>query len=110
MSDSFKPALPHPIKYTTSDNTFEDSDKYPKSMSWFVPVASITPLAEHLMKLADTKTKTAKVWDYENKKEIEVEGVWINAKGKEGQDGDFGNLYPKLIESPKIPEVDEIPF
>ena len=56
MSDSFKPALPHPIKYSTSDNTFEDADKYPKSMSWFVPVASITPLAEHCMKLADKKT------------------------------------------------------
>ena len=47
-----------------------------------------------------------------------LEGVWINAKGKEGKEGDFGNLYPKLIEnpnkewesSPKIPEVDEIPF
>jgi len=60
------------------------------------------------MKLADTKTKTAKVWDYENKKEVEVEGVWINAKGKEGQDGDFGNLYPKFIEGAN--SSDEIPF
>ena len=108
MSDSFKPALPHPIKYSTSDNTFEDADKYPKSMSWFVPVASITPLAEHCMKLADKKTYTAKVWDYENKKEIEVEGVWINAKGKEGLEGDVGNLYPKLIEGAN--SSDEIPF
>ena len=30
------------------------------------------------------KVKTNKVWDFSKKEEVEVDVVWINAKGKDG--------------------------
>ena len=50
------------------------------------------------MKLVDTKTTKGKVWDFSKNDEVEVEGVYINAKGKEGKYGDFGNI--NLISTP----------
>ena len=107
MPESFKPAMPYPIKYSTSENEYEDQAKYPKTLSLFIPVESVSGFCDHLMKLVDTKTKTGKVWDFSKNDEVEVEGVYINAKGKEGKYGDFGNINLRFIE-PK--EVDEIPF
>ena len=50
-----------------------------------------------------SKLKKGKVWDFENKEEIEVDGVYLNAKGKNGEYGDFGNINPKKIST-------ELPF
>ena len=123
MPESFKAATPYPIKYSTSENEYEDQEKYPKTLSLFIPVESVSGFCDHLMKLVDTKQKKGKVWDFSKNEEVEVDGIYINAKGKEGKYGDFGNINLRLIEnseakitndewesSPKIPEVDEIPF
>ena len=53
-----------------------------------------------------TQLKKGKVWDYTKKEEVEVEGIYLNAKGKEGKYGDFGNINPKLIEL----STDDMPF
>jgi hypothetical protein len=106
MADQFKPALPYPVKFSTSENEYQDSDKFPKAMSLFIPLESIQPLFDHCIKLGDTKAKTGKVWDYTKKEEVEVKGIYLNAKGKEGKYGDFGNINPQLIEL----STDDMPF
>tara|TARA_Y100001963_G_scaffold154174_1_gene242396 strand:+ start:547 stop:918 length:372 start_codon:yes stop_codon:yes gene_type:complete len=115
----FDAALPHPIKWTVQENQFDDDGKYPKQMSLAVPVASIPALCDYLMSLGDTaeKIKTGKVWDYSNNQEIEVEVVWINGKGKDGQYGDFGTINPQktesqrqALETSKALASEEIPF
>lgn len=106
MADQFKPALPYPVKFSTSENEYDDADKFPKAMSLFIPLESIQPFFDHCIKLGDTKAKTGKVWDYTKKEEVEVQGIYLNAKGKEGKYGDFGNINPKLIEL----STDDMPF
>lgn len=97
----FDAALPHPVKWTVQENQFDDDGKYPKQMSLAVPVKSIPALCDYLMSLGDTaeKIKTGKVWDYSNNQEIEVDVVWINGKGKDGQYGDFGTINPQKTEA-----------
>ena len=107
MPDSFKAALPYPITFSTSENDYEDQDKYPQKMSLFIPSESVSAFCEEVMKMVDTKQKKGKVWDYSKKEEVEVDGIYINAKAKEGRYGIFGNINLNFIE-PK--EVDEIPF
>ena len=107
MPDSFKAAMPYPIKFSTSENEYEDQDKYPQKMSLFIPSESLTAFCEEIVKMQDTKLKKGKVWDYSKKEEVEVDGIYINAKAKEGKYGLFGNINLNFIE-PK--EVDEIPF
>ena len=107
MSDSFKPAMPYPIKYSTSENEYEDQDRFPQKFSMFIPCESVSAFCEEVMKMVDTKQKKGKVWDYSKKEEVEVDGIYINAKAKEGKYGLFGNINLNFIE-PK--EVDEIPF
>ena len=103
--NKYEPALKHPIKWSVGENNFDDSDQNPKSLSLFIPVESIQDLTNHLMNLMDdsSKLKKGKVWDFENKEEIEVDGVYLNAKGKNGEYGDFGNINPKKIST-------ELPF
>ena len=98
MSD-FQAALPKVIKWDVKDNPFDDKEKYPKSLSLFIPLQSIAAIAQHLNSLAadESKHKNAKVWDYSNNQEIEVEGVYLNAKGKTGEYGDFGNINPASL-------------
>lgn len=95
----FTPALPAVIKWSVGDNRFDESGEYPQSLSLFIPAESIAALADYLSALAtdNAKLKTAKVWDYDAKEEKEVQGVYLNAKGKQGKDGGaFGNLNPPL--------------
>ena len=107
MPESFKPALPYPIKFSTSENDYEDQEKYPQKFSMFIPSESVSAFCEEVMKMVDTKQKKGKVWDYSKKEEVEVDGIYINAKAKEGKYGIFGNINLNFIE-PK--EVDQIPF
>ena len=107
MPESFKPAMPYPIKYSTSENDYEDQDRFPQKFSMFIPCESVPAFCEEVMKMVDTKQKKGKVWDYSKKEEVEVDGIYINAKAKEGKYGLFGNINLNFIE-PK--EVDEIPF
>jgi len=107
MPDSFKAALPYPIKFSTSENDYEDQDKYPQKMSLFIPCESVSAFCEEVMKMVDTKQKKGKVWDYSKKEEVEVDGIYINAKAKEGKYGLFGNINLNFI---KPTASDDIPF
>ena len=101
----FNPALKHPIKWQVSENRFDEAGKNPRQLSLAIPIESIPGLCNYLMSLeGDTsKHKEGKVWDFENNEEVEVDVVYINAKGKSGQYGDFGNINPN---QPK----EELPF
>jgi hypothetical protein len=51
----------------------------------------------------ESKVRQGKVWNFDKNEEEEVDVVYINAKGKEGQYGDFGNINPQKIDT-------EVPF
>ena len=69
--NEFVPAFPFPIKWSTGENTFEDSERNPKTMGLAIPVESIPAVISHLMALeADTsKHKQGKVWSKETGEE-----------------------------------------
>lgn len=104
MAD-FKPALSLPIKWSVGENQFNDDGKFPKSLSLSIPIEIIPALCSHLMALeADSsKHKEGKSWDFKEKKEVNVDVVYLNGKGMEGEYGDFGNINPVKIEQ-------EMPF
>jgi hypothetical protein len=62
------------------------------------------------------KISTGKVWDHDKKAEVEVDVVWINGKGKDGQYGSFGNINPQKTEAQRQAQdgrrssSEEIPF
>ncbi len=104
FQSSFNAALPRVIKWSVGENRFAQDDldeqgqpKFPRSLSLFIPTESITALANHLMDLADRQQVPGKIWDYTNNEEIEVHGVYLNAKGKQGEYGDFGSLNPVAL-------------
>ena len=76
-------------------------------MSLFIPSESVSAFCEEVMKMVDTKQKKGKVWDYSKKEEVEVDGIYINAKAKEGKYGLFGNINLNFIEPTA---GDDIPF
>ena len=106
----FNPALRNPIKWTVSENNYDENGKNPRQLSLAIPIDSIPDFINYLMALeADTsKHKPGKVWDFSNNEEKEVDVVWINAKGKAGQYGDLGNINPQRIEPSGSSE--ELPF
>ena len=65
MAD-FNPALSLPVTWQVKENTFDDKDKNPKTLSLFVPVEVAQDFAQHLFNLADNaeKHRSGKVWDY----------------------------------------------
>ena len=69
-------------------------------MSLFITKQSILELASYLQKLAGEtdRVKPGKVWDFANKKEVEVSGFYLNGKGQTGQYGDFGSINLQQIE------------
>tara|TARA_R100000781_G_scaffold29868_1_gene21920 strand:+ start:734 stop:1063 length:330 start_codon:yes stop_codon:yes gene_type:complete len=101
FKSDFVPAFKYPIKWSVGDNTFDDSDKNPKTIGLAIPVESIPDFINFLMALeSDTsKHKQGKVWSKENGEEKKPV-VYINGKGKESNDGYgcFGNINPRKIE------------
>ena len=115
----FDAALPHPIKWTVGENSYDEDGKFPQQLALAIPVESIPAFCDYLMSLGDTrdKIKTGKVWDFKNNEEVQVDVVWLNAKGKEGQYGSFGNINPQkteaqreALEAQKLSSSQEIPF
>ena len=110
MAD-FNPALPIQLKWSVNENKFDDNGKNPLALSIFIPAESAFALAQLIMDSAEdsAKTKTAKVWDYTKNEEVEVQGFYINGKGKPGRDGDgssFGNINPVAKANPvKVEEI-----
>ena len=100
MAD-FVPALTDQIKWSVGENRFDTEGKQPKQLSLFVTKRSILELASYLQKLAGEtdRIKPGKVWDFANKKEVEVEGFYLNGKGQTGQYGDFGSINLQQIQS-----------
>ena len=116
----FQPALPYPIKWSTGENSYDEEGKFPQQLALAIPVESIPAFCDYLMSLGDTneKIKTGKVWDFSKKEEVEVDVVWINGKGKDGQYGSFGSINPQKTEAQRqaqdvrnFPQTsEEIPF
>ena len=115
----FDPALPYPIKWSVGENSYDEDGKFPSQLALAIPIESIPAFCDYLMSLGDNrdKVKTNKVWDFSKKEEVEVDVVWINAKGKDGNYGAFGNINPQKTESQrqalderKISASEEIPF
>lgn len=96
MASDFKAALPIPVKWSTGDNKYDQTGKAPRSISLFIPLESAAAFAQYILNSAqDTdRHKTGKVWDYEAKSEVQVEGFYINGKGREGTGGEFGTINP----------------
>ena len=97
----FNPALPKQGTWSVGENRFDTEGKQPKQLSLFVTKQSILELASYLQKLAgeSDRVKPGKVWDFANKKEVEVEGFYLNGKGQTGQYGDFGSINLQQIQS-----------
>ena len=98
MAD-FNPALPIQLKWSVNENKFDDNGKNPLALSLFIPAESAFALAQLIMDSAEdsAKTKTAKVWDYTKNEEVDVQGFYINGKGRPGRDGDrtsYGSINP----------------
>lgn len=95
----FNPALPRPLKWSTGNNKYDQSGKQPRSLSLFIPRESAVAFANYILSTADDneKQRTGKIWDYERKAEVEVEGFYINGKGREGNDGDYGTINPTAV-------------
>ena len=98
FKSKFVPAFPYSIKWSTGDNTFDDADKFPKTIGLAIPVESIPGLIDLLMALeADTsKHKQGKVWSKENGEEKKPV-VYLNGKGMNSNDGYgcYGNISPR---------------
>ena len=101
----FKAALPAQIKWAVKENQFDEDGTNPKALSLFVPLQSIEALAAHLRAMAtdSEKVKTGSVWDYSNKKAYEVQGIYLSAKGKDGEYGSFGNINPVSLAAASAP-------
>ena len=108
FKSKFVPAFPYSIKWSTGDNTFDDADKFPKTIGLAVPVKSIPGLIDLLMALeADTsKHKNKGVWDIAAQEEVKEDVVYINGKGRDSNDGygSFGNITPRKPERKTQPD------
>ena len=95
-SSEFKAALPRAVKWSTGENRYDTAGKQPRSLNLFVPLESAYAFAQYIINTADdtTRHKSGKIWDYDTKAEVEVQGIYINGKGREGRDGDFGTINP----------------
>jgi hypothetical protein len=100
MSD-FKPALPKVIRWSCGENRYDEDGKNPKALSLFVPLESAQAFAQYINAQATDpeRIKKGKIWDYALQAEVEVEGIYISAKGKDGQYGAFGNINPAAPKS-----------
>ena len=108
----FQAALPAVIKWSVGENKYDEDGSNPKSLSLFIPAESIDAFAAHLKAMAadSDKRKTGKIWDYGSKAEVEVEGIYLNAKGKSGQYGDFGNINPASLGNTPAQAEAGLPF
>ena len=84
--------MPYPIKFSTSENEYEDQDRFPQKFSMFIPSESVSAFCEEVMKMVDTKQKKGKVWDYSKKRRSRSRWYLHQRKSKEGKYGLFGNI------------------
>ena len=101
----FNPALPKQGTWSVGTNKYDEGGKNPKQLTVFLPLESVHAFANHLMNMADdnTKVKKGKVYNYETQQKDEVDGIYLNLKGKAGNDGAFGNINPAALNSGEAP-------
>ena len=104
MAD-FNPALPKQGTWSVGDNKYDQDGKNPKQLTVFIPVESVHAFANHLMNMADdnSKVKKGKVYNYATQQKDEVDGIYLNLKGKAGNDGAFGNINPAALNAGETP-------
>jgi len=89
----FKPALPKQGKWSVGENKYDEEGVNPKSLSIFIPEESIDAFARYIQNLR-SKLKPGKSYNYSTQQNEEVQGIYLNFKGKQGGDGAFGNINP----------------
>ena len=101
----FNPALPKQGTWSVGENRYDEGGKNPKQLTVFLPLESVHAFANHLMNMADdnSKVKKGKVYNYETQQKDEVDGIYLNLKGKAGNDGAFGNINPAALNSGDAP-------
>ena len=77
----FNPAIPLPIKFKIQDG------KFGNQLSLFIPTESVTHLMDHFQNLVNTKTAEGSVYLGKEKGSIKTQGIYINAKAYESDDG-----------------------
>ena len=95
QQQEFNPALPLPVKFTVNDGRFGPQ------LSLFIPTESVTHLMDHFQNLVNTKTAGGSVYLGKEKGTVKTEGIYINAKALESDDGNgfFGQINPQKIEN-----------
>lgn len=106
----FNPQLPRPIKWSVGENRYDKNGKQPRSISVFIPLESIDALHDYINAVAADpgKVKTGKIWDFQQQAEVQVEGIYINGKGRTGNGGDYGTINPAA--TAPAPADEEAPF
>ena len=101
----FNPALPKQGTWSVGENKYDQDGKNPKQLTVFLPLESVHAFANHLMNMADdnSKVKKGKVYNYATQQKDEVDGIYLNLKGKAGNDGAFGNINPAALNSGEAP-------
>ena len=96
FTSQFKGALPKVIKWSVGDNKYDEDGTNPKALTLFIPLESAEAFARYINAQSTNpeKIKKGKIWDYDTNVEVEVDGIYISAKGKEGPYGTFGNINP----------------
>jgi hypothetical protein len=89
----FQPQLSKQGKWSVGDNRFDEDGKFPKSLSIFIPEESIDEFARYLQNMR-SKLKPGKVYNYQTKENEDTQGIYLNFKGKQGDNGAFGNINP----------------
>ena len=91
----FNPAIPLPIKFKIQDG------KFGNQLTLFIPTESVTHLMDHFQNLVNTKTAEGSVYLGKEKGSIKTQGIYINAKAYESDDGNgfYGQINPQKIKN-----------
>ena len=94
QQQEFNPALALHVKFSVNDG------RYGPQLSLFIPTESVTHLMDHFQNLVNTKTAGGSVYLGKEKGTVKTEGIYINAKALESDDGNgfFGQINPQKIE------------
>ena len=101
----FNPALPLAIKWTISDDRFNEGGQV---LTLTIPVDSVTHLIDHLQNLDNTKSKDGEAYDFNKKEKVKTKCIQIYSKAVDGPYGVFGNINPQKIEN--APSTNDLPF
>ena len=101
-NSDYVPALSKQITYQTDANRYHDETKQgskPRSLALFIPQQSILEFAEYLRRLSteQDKLKTGKVYNFETREKEELKGFYINGRGFDGENGEYGSINLQQI-------------